>query len=184
MSCKHDCPKPPLFPKLIFNRPALKKIQYRIGNYADVRAHLFDQLNKQPELSAWTHRGIDDPGIALFEADAVVIDILTFYQTHYANETYLRTAQWPQSITDLVRLTGYRLSPGVAGEATFALTIKGKLPVTVPMGPFAGIEGLFQRYIPARQRCQVLLATVGGELMVELPEDQVWSRSSSPTVPM
>lgn len=134
MSCKHDCPKPPLFPKLIFNRPALKKIDYRIGNYADVRAHLFDQLNKQATLSAWTHRGTDDPGIALLEADAVVADILTFYQTHYANETYLRTAQWPQSIADLVRLTGYRLSPGVAGEAMFALTLKGKLPVTVPMG--------------------------------------------------
>ena len=144
MSCKHDCPEPPLFPKLIFNRPALKKIEYRIGNYADVRAHLFDQLNKQPELSAWTHRGTDDPGIALLEADAIVTDILTFYQTHYANETYLRTAQWPQSITDLVRLTGYRLSPGVAGEATFALTIKGKLPVIVPMGfgLKAQIEGI------------------------------------------
>jgi hypothetical protein len=144
MSCKHDCPKPPLFPKLIFNRPALKKIDYRIGNYADVRAHLFDQLNKQTALSAWTHRGTDDPGIALLEADAVVADILTFYQTHYANETYLRTAQWPQSISDLVRLTGYRLAPGVAGEATFALTIKEKLPVTVPMGfgLKAQIEGI------------------------------------------
>jgi hypothetical protein len=144
MSCKHDCPKPPLFPKLIFNRPALKKINYRIGNYADVRAHLFDQLNKQTALSAWTHRGIDDPGIALLEADAIVADILTFYQTHYANETYLRTAQWPQSIIDLVRLTGYRLSPGIAGEATFALTLKGKLPVTVPMGfgLKAQIEGI------------------------------------------
>ncbi|MGH8051483.1 MAG: hypothetical protein ACREPB_12560 [Arenimonas sp.] len=134
MSCKHDCPTPPLFPKLIFNRPALSRIDYRIGNYADVRAHLLDQLNKQAVLSNWTHRGADDPGIAILESDAVVADILTFYQTLYANETYLRTAQWPQSITDLVRLGGYRLAPGVAGEATFALTIKGKLAVTVPMG--------------------------------------------------
>jgi hypothetical protein len=144
MSCKHDCPTPPLFPKLIFNRPALKRIDYRIGNYADVRAHLLDQLNKQSALSAWTHRGTDDPGIALLEAGAIVADILTFYQSHYANETYLRTAQWSQSIADLVRLTGYRLSPGVAGEATFALAIKGLLPVTVPMGfgLKAQIEGI------------------------------------------
>ncbi len=134
MSCKHDCPTPPLFPKLVFNRPALSRIDYRIGNYADVRGHLLDQLNKQPVLSNWTHRGADDPGIALLEGDAIVADILTFYQTLYANETYLRTAQWPQSITDLVRLTGYRLAPGVAGEAVFALTVKGKLPITVPMG--------------------------------------------------
>jgi len=134
MSCKHDCPTPPLFPKLIFNRPALSRIDYRIGNYADVRAHLLDQLNKQSTLSNWTHRGSDDPGIALLESDAVVADILTFYQTLYANETYLRTAQWPQSIADLVRLTGYRLAPGVSGEATFALSIKGKTTLTVPMG--------------------------------------------------
>ena len=134
MSCKHDCPAPLLFPKLIFNRPALSRIDYRIGNYADVRMHLLDQLNKQSVLANWTHRGADDPGIALLEGDAVVADILTFYQTLYANETYLRTAQWPQSISDLVRLTGYRLAPGLAGEATFALTIKGNIPVTVPMG--------------------------------------------------
>ncbi|MGH8109150.1 MAG: hypothetical protein ACREO1_10610 [Arenimonas sp.] len=144
MSCKHDCPAPPLFPKLIFNRPALSRIDYRIGNYADVRAHLLDQLNKQSVLAGWTHRASDDPGIALLEGDAIVADILTFYQTLYANETYLRTAQWPQSISDLVRLTGYRLAPGVAGEATFALSIKGKLPVTVPMGfgLKADIEGI------------------------------------------
>lgn len=134
MSCKHDCPPPPAFPKPIFNRPALKHIDYRIGNYADVRGYLLDQLNKQPVLSNWTHRGAEDPGIALLEGDAIVADILTFYQTLYANETYLRTAQWPQSITDLVRLGGYRLAPGVAGEATFALTVKGKIPITVPMG--------------------------------------------------
>lgn len=134
MSCKHDCPAPPLFPKTIFNRPALPQIDYRIGNYADVRAFLLDQLNKQPTLANWTHRKADDPGIALLEADAVVADILTFYQRLYANEIYLRTAQWPQSITDLIRLGGYRLAPGVAGEATFALTLKGEKPVTVPAG--------------------------------------------------
>lgn len=144
MSCKHDCPPPPLFPKPIFNRPALRHIDYRIGNYADVRAHLLDQLNRQPALAALTHRGADDPAIALLEGDAIVADILTFYQTLYANETYLRTAQWPQSITDLVRLTGYRLAPGVGGETTFALTIKGNRSVTVPadFGLKAQLEGM------------------------------------------
>lgn len=134
MSCKHDCPRPPLFPKPIFNRPGLDRIAYRIGHYADIRAHLLDRLNQSPVLASFTHREADDPAIALLEGDAVVIDILAFYQTLYANEAYLRTAQWPQSISDLVRLTGYRLAPGVAGEATVALTVKGDLPVTVPMG--------------------------------------------------
>jgi hypothetical protein len=144
MSCKHDCPKPPAFPKTIFNRPGLDRIDYRIGGYAEVRDHLLDRLNAQTALSAWTHRATDDPGIALLECDAIVIDILGFYQTLYANEAYLRTAQWSQSVSDLVRLGGYRLAPGVAGETTFALTIKGERTITVPkgFGLKAQIEGV------------------------------------------
>jgi predicted phage baseplate assembly protein len=144
MSCKHDCPKPPAFPKTIFNRPGLDRIDYRIGTYARVREHLLDRLNAQPALSAWTHRGTDDPGIALLESDAIVIDILTFYQSLYANEAYLRTAQWSQSVADLVRLGGYRLAPGVAGETTFALTVAGERAITVPIGfgLKAQIEGI------------------------------------------
>ena len=134
MSCKHDCTKPPRFPRAIFNRPGLDRINYRIGNYAEVRAHLLDALNSQPALAAFTHRHVDDPAIALIEADAIVVDILSFYQSLYANEAYLRSARWPQSIAELVRLGGYRLTPGIAGEATFALTVKGTQPVTVPMG--------------------------------------------------
>ncbi len=135
MSCEHDCPKPPLFPKPIDNRPGLAQIDYRIGTYTDLRAHLFDQLDKAPALAAWTHRGVDDPGIALLEGAAMVADILTFYQNLYANEAYLRTAQWRESVIDLVRLLGYRLAPGVGGEGVFALALKNNAkPITVPKG--------------------------------------------------
>lgn len=135
MSCKHDCPAPPVFPKPIANRPGLTRIDYRIGTYADLRAHLFDQLDKAPALAAWTHRGVDDPGIALLEGAAMVGDILTYYQSLYANEAYLRTAQWRESVIDLVRLLGYRLAPGVGGEGVFALALKNNAkPVTVPQG--------------------------------------------------
>jgi hypothetical protein len=134
MSCKHDCTQPPLFPRAIFNRPGLARIDYRIGNYAQVRAHMLDALNQQAPLAAFTHRHVDDPAIALLEADAIVVDILTFYQSLYANEAWLRTVQWPESISELVRLGGYRLAPGIGGEAVFALTVKGSKPVTVPMG--------------------------------------------------
>lgn len=134
MTCKHDCPRPPAFPRQIDNRPGLPRIDYRIGRYPEVRAHLFAQLDAAPVLSAWTHRGTDDPGIALLEADAVVIDILTFYQSLYANEAWLRTATLRDSVADIVRLGGYRLAPGVAGEATFALKLKGNVPVEVPLG--------------------------------------------------
>lgn len=134
MSCEHDCPKPPMFPRTIFNRPALSQIDYRIGTYAEMRGHMFDALNQAPALNGWTHRGPDDPGIALIESSAIVGDILTFYQSLYANEAFLRTAQWRESIAELVRLLGYRLAPGLGGEALFALAVKGSEPVTVPKG--------------------------------------------------
>lgn len=133
-NCKHDCEKPPVFPKTISNRPALDQIDYRIGTYSAMREHMLDLLNKDPVLQAWTHRGNDDPGIALLEANAMVGDVLTFYQNLYANQAYLRSADWRDSIADLVQLSGYRLAPGVGGEAVFAVTVKGESAVSVPAG--------------------------------------------------
>ena len=49
MSCKHDCPRPPLFPRTLDNRPGLPRIDYRIGRYPEVRAHLFERLNAAPQ---------------------------------------------------------------------------------------------------------------------------------------
>lgn len=134
MSCEHDCKKPPMFPALIKNRPGLDEIGYRIGAYTEMRAHILDEINRAPALQGWTHRGIDDPGIAMVESAAIVGDILTFYQQLYANESYLRTAKWRESISDLVRLLGYRLSPGVGGGTTFALEVKGEKSLTIPAG--------------------------------------------------
>jgi len=134
MSCDHDCKTLPPFPKRIFNRPGLDRIDHRIGGYTEMRAHILALIDADPRLSAWTHRFADDPGIALVESSAIVGDILTFYQSLYANEFYVRTARWRESIADLVRLLGYRLAPGLAGESTFALLVKGDQPIVVPKG--------------------------------------------------
>jgi len=130
--CRNDCIEPLIFPKRPENRPGLSHIDYRIGTYSDFREVLLRNLNKDAVLSAWTHRGSDDPGIALLEGASILGDILTFYQELYANEAYLRTAQWRESIADLVRLLGYRLSPGLGGKATFAFEVKGDKPVVIP----------------------------------------------------
>ena len=42
--------------------------------------------------------------------------------------------------------------------------------VMVLSGPFAGLEGIFQRYVPSRERCRILLEAVGRLATVELPE--------------
>lgn len=116
MSCQHDCLPTPLFPALIENRPALDRITYRIGDYACFRAYMLALLDQSQALSAWTHRGADDPGIALLECGAVAGEIIAFYQELYANEAYLRTAQWSESVARLVALGGYRLAPDWGGS--------------------------------------------------------------------
>ena len=130
--CRNDCLDEPRFPRQIENRPALSHIDYRLGTYSEIRESLLRNLDKTASLSLWTHRGADDPGIALLEGASILGDILTFYQELYANEAYLRTAQQRNSIADLVRLLGYRLSPGLGGNATFAFEVKGTTPVVVP----------------------------------------------------
>jgi hypothetical protein len=132
--CVNDCAAPLAFPRKIQNRAGLSHINYRIGDYGDIREALLRNLDKDERLAAWTHRGADDPGIALLEGAAILGDILTFYQELYANEAYLRTARWRESIGDLVRLLGYRLSPGLGGRATFAFEVKGDKAIAVPKG--------------------------------------------------
>ena len=132
MSCQHDCEHPPSFPHAIFNRRGLDSIGYRIGSYADM---LTDMLGGSMQRPRWrfTHRKADDPAIALGirrdrRRHPVVLSAL------YANEAYLRTAQWRDSVADLVKLLGYRLASGLGGNARFALVASGGLPVSVPTG--------------------------------------------------
>ena len=145
--CVNSCTEPLRFPRRPDdppNRPGLSHINYRIGTYSDFRESMIRQLDATANLSAWTHRAADDPGIALLEGAAILGDILTFYQDLYANEAFLRTAQWRDSVSDLVRLLGYRLSPGLGGRSTFAFEVKGTKGVTVPKGfsVKANVEGL------------------------------------------
>jgi hypothetical protein len=143
MSCEHDCDRLPFFPKVIDNRPALPRVGYRIGRYPEMRAHMLDRLVKQPALLGWSHLAADEPGIALLEGAAIVGDVLAFYQELYFNEMLLRTATWRESVAGLVQLFGYRLAPGIGGEALLAVGIDGDRPVTVPAGfPFkAQLDG-------------------------------------------
>lgn len=129
-----DCRELPAFPAPIHNRPGLPRIGRRIGGYASFRANLLAGLDQADALLAWTHRGADDPGIALLECTAIAGEILAFYQDLYVNEAYLRTAAWRESVARLVALGGYRLAPGIGGEARFALDVTGTGPVTVPAG--------------------------------------------------
>lgn len=45
--------------------------------------------------------------------------------------------------------------------------------VAFTRGPFAGLEGIFAAYVPARRRCRILLQVVGRLTPVEVPDTDV-----------
>jgi hypothetical protein len=112
-------------PELIANRPALSSIGYRVGRYATFDASMLAALS-DPSLPALAGLRARDPGdfsIALIDAWAVVLDILTFYQERFANEAFLRTAVDQRSVFELAALVGYVPSPGVSASAVLAFTL-------------------------------------------------------------
>lgn len=134
-------------PEPIFNRPGLSAISYRVGTHNAFLASLLAALtssiippwaplstaeNADPSLAgfnpavALSGLRTRDPGdfsIALLDAWATSLDILSFYQERIANELYLRTAVDGASVFDLAQLVGYKPSPGVAASTFLAFTL-------------------------------------------------------------
>src|SRR5258708_709001 len=112
-------------PQLINNRPALSAIVYRVGTYGTFDASMLAALSRPslPALGQLRTRDSSDFSIALLDAWAVALDILTFYQERFANEAYLRTAVEQRSVFELARLVGYMPSPGVAASDVLAFTL-------------------------------------------------------------
>jgi hypothetical protein len=134
-------------PEPIFNRPGLSAISYRVGTHNAFLASLLAALtssiippwaplssaedadpslagfNPAVALSGLRTRDPSDFSIALLDAWAISLDILSFYQERIANELYLRTAVDAASVFDLAQLVGYKPSPGVAASAFLAFTL-------------------------------------------------------------
>lgn len=127
------------------NLPGLPAISYRTGTWATFKDSMLARLSSSdyPALSRLKTRDDDDFSIALLDASAVVLDILTFYQERLANESYLRTATQLRSLTELSRLIGYEPAPGVSAAVYLAFSLKAAtgLPsnpstpaITIPQG--------------------------------------------------
>jgi predicted phage baseplate assembly protein len=117
-------------PAVLYNRPGLSAVAYRIGTHSEVLASLQAKLSSReyPALAKLRTRDSDDFSIALLDAYACMADVLTFYQERLANEAYLRTAGERLSLSELARLIGYRLKPGVAAETWLAFTLQEPPP--------------------------------------------------------
>jgi hypothetical protein len=135
--CACGCGTNAATPLTLYNRPGLGALAYRVGRYTDFRSTMQAALSSSafPALAGLRTRETDDPAMALLDAWAVGVDVLSFYQERIANEGYLRTATERRSVLELGRLVDYRLRPGVAASVYLAYTVeKDAAPVTLPAG--------------------------------------------------
>ncbi len=131
-------------PTRIDNPPGQSSINYRAGVHASFKESLLARLSSAdlPALAGLGGRDDADFTIALCDALASTLDVLTFYQERIANENFLRTATERRSILELSRLIGYELAPGVAASTYLAFTLQevpgnpalAAEPVNIPVG--------------------------------------------------
>lgn len=128
----------PETPARLDNPPGLATIAYRVGVHGTFKESMLAALAGQ----ALTTRDDTDFSIALCDAVASTLDVLSFYQERIAHENFLRTATERRSIQALARLIGYELAPGVAASTWLAFGLQevpgspalSAAPVTIPVG--------------------------------------------------
>ena len=116
--------------------PGLDHLPRQIGLFPAFRAAMLEYASREPGLggSGWLGRDVDDYGVMLIEMWAYVCDVLSFYDSFTAGESYLRTALRTQAAHRLVDLIGYLPRPAVAAVVDLALTLDGRPPVMLPAG--------------------------------------------------
>ena len=120
----------------VTNPPGLPTIAYRVDEFAGFRHALLEPLPKEQALLGW-HPAPGDLALQVLEWWAYLADILTFYNERIANEDYLRTAELPASVANLVALLGYVPRPAIAAVGQVAAvrsTSRPNEPVVVPAG--------------------------------------------------
>src|SRR5436305_2157736 len=111
-------------PYAVFNRPGLPALTWRVGRHSDFKESMLARISALPALRPLTTREDDDLSVALMDAWAAALDVLTFYQERIANEGFLRTATERRSLQELAREIGYEPRPGVAASVWLAFTLE------------------------------------------------------------
>ena len=121
-------------PEVLFNPPGREAIDYRVGDFITFRRALLQSLVNETELTQWRPSAKQDLALQLVEWWAYLVDILTFYNERIANESYLRTADLPESVQGLIQILGYRPRPGISARGVVAALINAPKPFTLPQG--------------------------------------------------
>ncbi len=107
----------------VANPPGRPHLQRRIGTHPTFLARLLAGLSTEDGSRGLTTRQPSDTAVALLDAWAVVADSLTFYTERIADENYIGTAGERCSVSELARLIGRQLRPGLAAETDLAFAM-------------------------------------------------------------
>ncbi|BDC51026.1 putative baseplate assembly protein [Bryobacterales bacterium F-183] len=107
------------------NRAGLTRLRYSAGRHGEFRASMLARISQMTTLRQLGWRTNDDFSIALMDAWAIVLDVLSFYDERILQEAYLRTAVERRSLLELSRLVGYELRPGLAASTLLAFLLDG-----------------------------------------------------------
>ncbi len=121
-------------PRVISNLPGRSVLAYRVGDYLTFRHALLLSRPSEVELANWRPSAKGDLGLQMLEWWAYLADILTFYNERIASQTYLRTADLPESLQRLIRILGYRPRPGIGAKGKVAALMSQPTPFTLPKG--------------------------------------------------
>ncbi|MDJ0784948.1 MAG: putative baseplate assembly protein [Desulfosarcinaceae bacterium] len=119
-------------------RPGLSAISHRVGTHDHFLYSLLTGMAQNDSLSRLRTRERSDPTIALCDAVATLLDVLSFYQERFLNEAYLRTATETFSLHQLARQIAYIPAPAVAAATYLAFTAEaipgGDVDIHIPAG--------------------------------------------------
>ncbi|NWF44497.1 putative baseplate assembly protein [Hydrogenophaga sp. D2P1] len=158
-------------PARVHNPPGLSAIAYRVGRHGDFLASMQARLSSTdtPALAALGTREMSDFSLALADAMATSLDVLSFYTERYAQEHYLRTATERLSVREMARLIGYRLAPGVAASTHLAFKLL-EAPGAAPPEPIQIPVGTRVQSVPGQDETAQSFETVA-----EIPARVQWN---------
>lgn len=158
-------------PARVHNPPGLSAIAWRVGRHGDFLASMKARLSSTdtPALAALGTREMSDFSLALADAMATSLDVLSFYTERYAQEHYLRTATERLSVREMARLIGYRLAPGVAASTHLAFKLL-EAPGAAPPEPIQIPVGTRVQSVPGQDETAQSFETVA-----EIPARVQWN---------
>ncbi|MCA8978319.1 MAG: putative baseplate assembly protein [Planctomycetes bacterium] len=168
-------------PEPVPNRPGLSSIVYRTADHGAFAAAMHRALRARPALRGLGLAG-DDPSIALLDAWAVTLDVLTFYQERIANEHYLRTAVERGSVLELARQIGYELRPGVAAGTYLAFQVESTTPTGAPSTAEIPI-GTRAQSVPGQDELPQIFETIE-DIHARAAWNDLRARTSAPFTPI